>query len=80
MANLRATNQALDYSVLENHPERFQEDNDATYTEREEDTKTKEYLVSQIASLSIDYQKKSELETAIKRFYDERALNAKPHI
>ena len=80
MANLRATNQALDYSVLKQHPERFQDDNDATYTEREEDTKTKEYLVSQIASLSIDYQKKSELETAIKRFYDERALNAKPHI
>ena len=80
VSNLKKKNQALDIAVLESHPEWFELDKDATYTERPEDNQFKESLVNQINWLSIDELKKSELKTAMKRFYDERTIDSKPLI
>ena len=76
--NLKKTNQAIDIDVLQNHSDWFELDKDATYTERPEDIQNKENLANQVEALSIDPQKKSELKTAVQRFYDERTIDSKP--
>ena len=80
ISNLKTSNQALDIKELEKHPDWFELDKKATYTERPEDIQFKETLVNQVSSLSIDEPKKSELRYAIQRFYDERTIDAKPII
>ena len=78
--NLKKTNQAIDITVLESHPEWFELDKNATYTERPEDIQFKENISNQIEWLSIDDQKKSKLQAAVKRFYDERTIDTKPRL
>ena len=56
-------------------------DKEAAYTERPEDEKSRKALENQVESLSIsDPQKKSDLKTAIIRFYNERSIDTKPNL
>jgi hypothetical protein len=55
-------------------------DKNATYTERVVDNQFKDTLVSQTESRGINEPKKSELKSAIRRFYDERTIDSKPII
>ena len=77
--NLKTNNQVLDIKTLEDHPEWFELDKKATYTERQVDKDFKTNIESKIDTLPIDEPKKSELKSAIKRFYDERSIEAKPN-
>ena len=57
----------------------FLPDKDVSYTERPEDEQNRKALENQVESLAIsDPQKKSELKTAIVRFYNERSIDTKP--
>jgi len=56
----------------------FEDDNDATYTMREEDTENIEALENKVDDLSLDSDKKSELKTALKSFYNQRTIDSKP--
>jgi hypothetical protein len=76
--NLKNRNQAIDIAVLEQHPEWFELDKKATYTERTVDNQFKETLVNQVNGLGIDEAKKLEIKTAIKKFYDKRNIDVKP--
>lgn len=78
--NLKKTNQAINITTLEAHPERFEIDKDATYTERPEDIQFKEKLTTQVDSLSINEHKKSELKSAVQKFYDKRTIDTKPKL
>ncbi len=78
VSNLKKTNKAIDIKDLENHPEWFELDKNATYTERVVDNQFKDTLVSQTESRGINEPKKSELKSAIRRFYDERTIDSKP--
>ena len=78
--NLKKTNQAINITTLEAHPERFEIDKDATYTERPEDIQFKEKLTTQVDSLSINEHKKSELKSAVQNFYDKRTIDTKPRL
>ena len=82
MKDLRKNNQAVDIDVLENSNNgRFILDKEATYTERPEDEKNRKALEDQVESLSIsDPQKKSDLKTAIVKFYNERSIDTKPNL
>jgi len=56
-------------------------DKEVAYTERPEDEKNRKALENQVESLSIsDPQKKSDLKTAIIRFYNERSIDTKPNL
>ena len=79
-SSYRNKNQPINIEDLEAHPEWFELDNEATYTERPVDVQFKESLVNQTESLWINEPKKSELKTALKRFYDERTVDSKPLI
>jgi hypothetical protein len=69
----------MDIAILNNHKnDRFMPDNEATFTDRPEDKQNRENLNNQVNQLSLDDQKKSELKTAIIRFYDERNIDTKP--
>ena len=58
----------------------FLPDNEATFTDGEEDRQNIKALENQVESLSIpDSQKKSEIKTAIVRFYNERKKGIKPN-
>ena len=73
-------NQTMDITILNNHKnDRFMPDNEATFTDRPEDKQNREKLNNQVDQLSLDDQKKSELKTAIIRFYDERTIASKPN-
>lgn len=61
------------------NPNWFIDVNDAKYTTREKDRTNKEALESQVESLPLDSQKKSDLKVALKRFYDERTIENKPN-
>ena len=78
--DMKNKNQPINIEDLEAHPEWFELDNEATYTERPVDVQFKESLVNQTESLWINEPKKSELKTALKRFYDERTVDSKPLI
>jgi hypothetical protein len=80
MKDLRKNNQAVDIDVLENSNNgRFILDKEATYTERPEDEQNRKALENQVESLAIsDPQKKSDLKTAIVKFYNERSIDTKP--
>jgi hypothetical protein len=80
MNNLRKNNQAINIAVLNSHSDWFKTDLEATYTDREKDRENIKSLENQVEALSIDPQKKAELKTAIKRFYDERTINSKPEL
>ena len=57
----------------------FLPDNETTFTDRKKDRQSIKALEDQVESLSIsDSQKKSELKTAIVRFYNERNIDTKP--
>lgn len=76
--NYRKNNQPIDEKDLDTHPEWFDLDKDATYTERPVDIHFKETFEKQIETFGLDELKKSELKMAIKRFYDERTIDSKP--
>jgi hypothetical protein len=76
--NLKTRNQPIDVDELERHPEWFELDKEATYTERAVDNQFKHTILNQVESLGIAEPKKQEFQTAIKRFYDERTIDSKP--
>ena len=81
--SMNDNNQAIDVDVLKSHMEkndRFKQDNEATFTDREKDKDNRKALEDQVEALSIDAQKKAELKTAIIRFYDERTIDSKPEL
>jgi len=82
--NLKRNNQAIDIAVLKSHTndhDRFTLDKEATYTDREIDRQNIKALENQVDTLSIsDPLKKSELKTAIIRFYNERSIDTKPNL
>ena len=79
--SMNDSNQAIDIAVLENHKyDRFKDNNDTTFTDRQKDVQNKEKLQNQIDQLSIDDQKKFELKKAAELFYDERSIESKPEL
>ena len=62
------------------NPNWFNTDKNWKYTERQEDIQFKETLSNQIDSFAIDLEKKTELKSAVQRFYDERAIDSKPNL
>ncbi len=78
--NLKNNNQALNIQTLKAHQDDwFKDDTEARYTIREIDKQNIKALENQVENLPIsDPQKKSELKTAIVRFYNERSINTKP--
>ena len=55
------------------------DDNDAKYTNREEDFKNKEAINNKVDDLPLNSEKKSELKEALESFYDERSIDSKPN-
>ena len=73
--------QTIDINVLNSHKDDwFKQDNEATFTDRHEDTQNKEKLNNQVDNLSLDNQTKSELKREIQLFYDERPIKSKPNL
>ena len=79
--SINDNNQAIDIAVLEWHKnDRFMPDNEATFTDRQEDLQNKEKLNNQVDQLSLDDQTKSDLKKEIQLFYDERPIKNKPNL
>ena len=62
------------------NPNWFNDKNDAKYTMREEDFQNKEKLNNKVDELPLEPNKKSNLKSALERFYDERTIESKPSV
>ena len=79
--SLKASNQVLSIAILQQHKDDwFDVNDDATYSERQEDKDNREELVNRVNNLSIDESKKGELKTAIQEFYNKRTIETKPRL
>ena len=78
--SLKTNNKAIDIDELKKHPDWFEDDKDATYTERPEDENNKKLLVNKVDSLSLDNETKDKLRIAIQTFYDKRTIESKPKL
>ena len=77
----KVSNRAIDVDDLNQHKNNwFEVNEEATHTERPEDTDNREKLVSKVELLSIDSAQKENLKQAIQEFYDEKAIKNKPNL